>query len=63
MFKYLNKSRKVIPVPKTIKVDALASEIMRLLHEYANDVTSDMKMDIDSVARGTVKRGRSTCQT
>ena len=43
-------------MPKTIKVDALASEIMRLLHEYANDVTSDMKMDIDSVARGTVKR-------
>ena len=56
MFKYLNKSRKVILVPKTIKVDALASEIMRLLHEYANDVTSDMKKDIDSVARGTVKK-------
>lgn len=43
-------------MPKTIKVDALASEIMSLLHEYANDVTSDMKKDIDSVARGTVKR-------
>jgi hypothetical protein len=43
-------------VPKTVKVDALASEIMSLLHEYANDVTSDMKKDIDSVARGTVKR-------
>jgi hypothetical protein len=43
-------------VPKTIKVDALASEIMSLLHEYVNDVTSDMKKDIDSVARGTVKR-------
>lgn len=43
-------------MPKTVKVDALASEIMSLLHEYANDVTSDMKKDIDSVARATVKK-------
>lgn len=43
-------------MPKKIKADALANEIMSLLQQYANDVTSDMKKDIDSVARATVKK-------
>ena len=38
-------------MPKKIKPDLLATEIMSLLQQYANDVTSDMKKDIDSVAR------------
>lgn len=43
-------------MPKKVKADALANEIMSLLQQYANDVTSDMKKDIDSVARATVKK-------
>lgn len=43
-------------MPQKIKPDLLATEIMSLLQQYANDVTSDMKKDIDSVARATVKK-------
>ena len=43
-------------MPKKVKADALANEIMSLLQQYANDVTSDMKKDIDSVARATVMK-------
>lgn len=43
-------------MPKKVKADALANEIMSLLQQYANDVTSDMKKDTDSVARATVKK-------
>ena len=38
-------------MPKKITADLLATEIMSLLQQYANDVTSDMKKDIGSVAR------------
>jgi hypothetical protein len=43
-------------MPKKITADLLTTEIMSLLQQYANDVTSDMKNDIDSVARATVKK-------
>lgn len=39
---------------KLIKPDALADEIVSLMQQYADEVTSDLKKDVDSVARATV---------
>lgn len=37
------------------KVDGLTKEIMELMTEYANDVSADLKDEIDKVAKETVK--------
>lgn len=37
------------------QIDDLSAEIIRLMTEYANDVTTDMKDEINKVAKETVK--------
>ena len=38
-----------------IKVEALASEVMKMMEEYAADVSSDMKTEAKTVAKEAVK--------
>lgn len=39
---------------KSIKLDALSSEIMNLMREYAGETAEDVKSEIDKVAKDTV---------
>lgn len=43
---------------KLIKPDALADEIVSLMQQYADEVTSDLKKDVDSVARSYCYQGK-----
>lgn len=43
-----------------IKIDALGTEIARLMEEYASDVAADMKAEAKSVAKETVKELKTT---
>ena len=38
-----------------IKIDALASEVMKMMEEYAADVSADMKTEAKTVAKEAVK--------
>lgn len=41
---------------RRIKIDQLSGEIVKIMQDYAGDVTSNMKEDIDSVAKEAVKK-------
>ena len=44
---------------RRIKIDQLSGEIVKIMQDYAGDVTSNMKEDIDSVAKEAVKKIKS----
>lgn len=43
-----------------IKIDALAGEVMKLMEEYAADVSADMKTETKTVAKEAVKELKQT---
>lgn len=43
-----------------IKIDALAGEVMKLMEEYAADVSADMKTEAKTVAKEAVKELKQT---
>lgn len=43
-----------------IKIDALAGEVMKLMEEYAADISADMKTEAKTVAKEAVKELKQT---